>query len=94
MFPGTSTINQIERILNWTGSPTPEQIKNLKVNINKDDFYLINARKKAHQADYFPHIDSNCMDLIKKTLEFDPSKRIGILEILQHPYLAEFYNKK
>jgi hypothetical protein len=34
------------------------------------------------------------MDLIKKTLEFDPSKRIDILGILQHPYLAEFYNKK
>jgi mitogen-activated protein kinase 15 len=55
---------------------------------------LINARKKSHKNDYFPHIDANCMDLIKKTLEFDPSKRINILEILQHPYLSEFYNKK
>lgn len=66
----------------------------MKVNINKDDFYLINARKKSHKNDYFPHIDANCMDLIKKTLEFDPSKRINILEILQHPYLSEFYNRK
>jgi len=29
---------------------------------------LINARKKAHKNDYFPHIDNNCMDLIKRTL--------------------------
>lgn len=79
MFPGTSTMNQLQRILNWTGTPNPDEIKNLKANISKEDFYLINARKKAHKSDYFPHIDNNCMDLIKKTLEFDPTKRIEIL---------------
>jgi hypothetical protein len=27
-------------------------------------------------------------------LEFDPEKRINIGDILKHPYLAEFFNKK
>ena len=34
------------------------------------------------------------MDLIKRMLEFDPTKRIDILSVLEHPYLAEFYNRK
>ena len=30
MFPGNATLNQVERILEVTGSPTPEDIESLK----------------------------------------------------------------
>ncbi len=34
------------------------------------------------------------MDLIDKTLAFNPDKRPSMLEVLKHPFLREFYNKK
>jgi hypothetical protein len=36
--------------------------------MNKGALDLLTARKKSHKNDYFPHIDANCMGLIKKTL--------------------------
>lgn len=32
IFPGTSTINQMERILSWTGPPKESEIRSLKAN--------------------------------------------------------------
>lgn len=32
IFPGTSTINQMERILAWTGFPKESEIRALKAN--------------------------------------------------------------
>lgn len=32
------------------------------------------------------------MDLLLKTLEFNPEKRSTMLDVLKHPYLEEFYN--
>lgn len=29
-----------------------------------------------------------------KMMEFDPDKRISVEQILTHPYLVDFYNKK
>ena len=32
LFAGTSTINQLEKVLQWTGSPTEQEIKSLRIN--------------------------------------------------------------
>ena len=87
MFQGTSTINQLERILGWTGSPTNSQLKNMKININKGILDLLGVKRKANRQEMLPTTDHKLMDLVTKMLEFDPSKRIGIEEILKHPYL-------
>ncbi len=36
IFPGTSTVNQIERVLMWTGPPTQSDIDSLKTNFGKE----------------------------------------------------------
>jgi mitogen-activated protein kinase 15 len=35
LFPGNSTLNQIERVLTWTGTPTMKDIKSLKTDFGK-----------------------------------------------------------
>jgi mitogen-activated protein kinase 15 len=35
LFPGNSTLNQIERVLTWTGPPTLTDIKSLKTEFGK-----------------------------------------------------------
>lgn len=85
LFPGTSTINQIEKVVAWTGAPTPAELKSMSINLNQTLLQLLNTRKKINRADLFGNkISSGCLDLISKMLEFDPSKRITIEEVLKH----------
>ena len=35
MFPGTSTLNQIERVVTWTGPPSINDLKSLKTDFGK-----------------------------------------------------------
>jgi hypothetical protein len=37
---------------------------------------------------------SDAIDLMKKLLMFNPSKRLTVDEALQHPYLAQFYDPR
>ena len=48
--------------------------------------------KKVGKHEWFPNISNSAYDLLSKTLQFNPQKRITMLEVLQHPYLREFYN--
>ena len=35
MFPGNSTLNQIERVITWTGPPSIQDLKSLKTDFGK-----------------------------------------------------------
>ena len=41
-------------------------------------------------ADMYPHADMNCIDLLGKLMQWDPSKRITALEGMQHPACRQF----
>ena len=47
LFAGTSTINQLEKVLQWTGSPTENEIKSLKLNSGHEVFKLLGKIKKC-----------------------------------------------
>lgn len=87
MFQGTSTINQLEKILCWTGPPSNSDLKNMKIQINKNIIDVLNVKRKPNRHEMIPVNDPKLIDLVSKMLEFDPSKRIGIEEVLRHPYL-------
>jgi hypothetical protein len=36
LFPGNSTLNQIERVITWTGPPTIQDLKALKTEFGKE----------------------------------------------------------
>lgn len=38
LFPGTSTLNQIEKVLMWTGAPSFDDIESLKTNFGREIF--------------------------------------------------------
>lgn len=51
IFPGTSTLNQIERVLELTGKPKPEDVDSLESDVAKNILGTINtARKKNFQT--------------------------------------------
>jgi mitogen-activated protein kinase 15 len=46
LFPGTSTINQIEKVVAWTGPPTSTELKQMSIGMNQALLQLLNTRKK------------------------------------------------
>ena len=62
----------------WTGTPTAEDIESLGTNFGKEIFDILSKTKKINHKDFFTEIDPALLDLIEKTLEFNPSKRPSI----------------
>ena len=54
-------------------------------------FAIFSKIKPINKKEIVPNIDPEGFDLMCRTLEFDPSKRLSIEEILKHPYLKDFY---
>jgi mitogen-activated protein kinase 15 len=78
LFPGTSTINQLERVLMWTGPPSQTDIEALRSSFGKEALQIVLHTKKVSRMEFFNEISSECLDLISKCLEFNPDKRISI----------------
>ena len=72
MFPGTSTMNQLERVLLWTGPPSKKDMENLNTKFGKQAYDLLTRVKKSSKREWFSSISPDCLDLISKTLEFNP----------------------
>ena len=92
IFPGVSTLNQIERVLELMEMPTQEDIKSMQSEVASNILDTINLGKKRSFEQFFPGVGTQAMDLLKKLLVFNPQNRITAQEALEHPYVAEFRN--
>jgi mitogen-activated protein kinase 15 len=93
MFPGSSTINQIDRIMSILGRPSAEDLEAIQ-----SDFagqMLENIQAHSHLTgleEMYPGADSEGLDLLRKLLTFNPDKRLKVEQALEHPYVAQFHN--
>ncbi len=53
----------------------------------------ISLVKKRSFNSFFPNVDEQALDLIRKLLVFNPHQRITVEEALRHPYLKDFHNE-
>ncbi|KAJ0399841.1 hypothetical protein ATCC90586_005383 [Pythium insidiosum] len=93
-FPGTSTMNQLERILDVTGPPTPDDIESIKSPFANTMLESLPMPKQKSLEELFPKATPEAIDLMRQCFYFDPSKRISSLDALKHPYVAQFHNDK
>lgn len=71
----------------WTGLPTEQQIKSLKLISGEEVFKMMGRFKKISHKEMIPNASEMCLDLIDKMLDFNPDNRPSIEQIMQHPYL-------
>ena len=90
IFPGNNYLHQLDLILDVLGTPPDSDVKGCEKGIN----YLKQLPKRTPKdlRTIFPHATPQALDLLKKMLHFDPTKRITVEKALEHPYLANLHD--
>jgi len=92
IFPGTSTMNQLDRIMEVTGRPTPEDIDAIKSPFAATMLESLPMGRARPLQEMFPTASKEALNLIAECMHFNPSKRLSAQEALRHPYVLQFHN--
>jgi mitogen-activated protein kinase 15 len=92
LFPGSSTMNQLERIIEFTGRPSADEIEAIKSPFAGTMLESIPPVSKKTLNDMFPGASVEALDLLRRLLQFAPSRRITAESALSHPYVSQFHN--
>nr|XP_020462535.1 mitogen-activated protein kinase 15 [Monopterus albus]XP_020462536.1 mitogen-activated protein kinase 15 [Monopterus albus] len=92
LFPGTSTINQIEKIMSAIPHPSPEDVVAIKSEYGSSVIQRMLLKPQVPLGDLLlPSVPPDAVDLLKGLLVFNPDKRLTAEQALQHPYVARFH---
>jgi len=92
LFPGSSTMNQLEKITEVTGPPTQEDLVAIESSFSSSVIEGCRFASKRELSQMFPGISEDAEDLLKNLLQFNPTKRLTAEQALRHPYVSQFHN--
>ncbi|KAJ1723377.1 mitogen activated protein kinase [Coemansia erecta] len=92
LFKGRDYVDQLNQILQILG--TPEDATLSRIGSERAQMYIrsLPYMPKVPWQRIFPNATPLALDLLERLLDFDPSTRITVDEILAHPYLKAYHN--
>jgi mitogen-activated protein kinase 15 len=91
LFPGKSTVDQINRIMEITGRPTEQQVEEIFGGSSAHLLLEKVSRVMTRSIEsHLPSANEDAIDLVKRLLQFCPKDRLTIEQTLQHPYVAKY----
>lgn len=95
IFPGNSIMNQLDRIMEVTGRPSPHDIEAIQSQFAMSMIENYVGPSQPKPLNYlFTNAPDDALDLFEKLIKFNPDKRITAEEALKHEYVAQFHNEE
>eukprot|EP00826_Nyctotherus_ovalis_P050321 TRINITY_DN6152_c0_g2_i5.p1 TRINITY_DN6152_c0_g2~~TRINITY_DN6152_c0_g2_i5.p1 ORF type:complete len:221 (-),score=68.16 TRINITY_DN6152_c0_g2_i5:128-733(-) len=94
LFQGSSTLNQLDKILELTGTPKLEDIEAIQSPLAISMLGSLPPTKPKQLTNVFSMASEDALDLIKGLLQINPHKRLTVEQALEHPYVRVFHNLK
>ncbi|KAI5684155.1 hypothetical protein M9H77_05383 [Catharanthus roseus] len=94
IFPGTECLSQLKLIISVLGSQPEADLAFIDNPKAKRFIASLPFTRGTHLASLYPQADLLAIDLLRRMLVFDPSKRITVSEALSHPYLSDLYDPR
>mmetsp|Transcript_51583 Transcript_51583/g.122732 ORF Transcript_51583/g.122732 Transcript_51583/m.122732 type:complete len:554 (+) Transcript_51583:176-1837(+) len=88
LFPGQNEMDQIQKIHNVLGTPSPELLRKFKLNASHMDFNFPEKKGSGIER-LIPHASQEVIALMLKLLKYDPDERIVARQALKDPYFRE-----
>merc|ERR1719151_102473 len=88
LFPGNNELDQVNKIHNIMGTPSPEILAEFQKKASHMDFNF--PTKEGTGVDkLIPHVSQPCRELISSLLIYDCDKRISARQAMKHPYFQD-----
>ncbi|XP_062045412.1 mitogen-activated protein kinase 15 [Lepus europaeus] len=92
LFPGTSTLHQLQLILEAVPLPSEEDLLALGSNYSSLVLHHLGSRPRQLLDTLLPpDTPPQALDLLRRLLVFAPDKRLSAAQALQHPYVQRFH---
>jgi len=95
IFKGSSTMNQLDKLMEWTGKPTAQDIAAINSSFAATMLQGLPPLPYPEGrgfAEMFPNAPPDAIDLISRLLTFSPDKRLTAEEALRHPFVSQFHS--
>lgn len=91
-FKGRDYVDQLNQILHFLGTPSEDTLSRIGSPRAQDYVRNLPFMPKIPFVNLFPRANPDALDLLDHMLAFDPSRRIGVEEALEHPYLSIWHD--
>lgn len=93
LFPGTSTLDQMERVVALTGPPNSTDINSMHSEFAETMIANLQYNQpRITLKQKLPTADDDTIDFIQRLLVFNPEKRMTVQDALEHKFVAQFHN--
>jgi len=90
LFAGQNTQHQLQLIINHTGSPPREELAKIPNDKCRNFIQSLPAASGRQVSEISPEASQEAANFLDRTLQFDPDKRITVVDGLAHAYLHQF----
>jgi mitogen-activated protein kinase 1/3/mitogen-activated protein kinase 6 len=90
IFPGKNTQHQLQLVISCVGSPEKDVLRRVPNDKCRKFIESLPGTTGRPLEEVAPSSEE-ALDILKKTLRFNPEKRITVEEALQNPYLSQLH---
>lgn len=93
LLPGKDYVDQLKLIIKTMGAPSEDDLTFISSLKARAYIKALPPSEKMPFKKRFPEADPLAIDLMEKMLQFDPRKRIDVVQALKHPWLAQLHDE-